>query len=448
MKKFIVILLLACAVVGGVYYLAHKRARANVSSPELTVIEVERGPIILSVSTTGRVVANREVEIKCKASGEVTRLPYDVSDRVRKGDLIVELDPVDEQRMVKQAEVSLSASQARLAKARQTLLVAEKNLASQRKRAEAALKSAEARAEDARAKSDRMKHLLEKEFTSQERWDTAETAAIQADGDLENARTRIEELETEELSLELKRQDVRLAEAEVKLDEIALLNAQQRLQDTRVFAPIDGVVSTRNVEIGRIIASGISNVGGGTTVLTLADLSRLFILASVDESDIGKVEVGQTATITVDAFPETVFSGQVMRTATKGVNTSGVVTFEAKVEVLGQNRSLLRPEMTANMDIVIAQKEETLLIPTEAVSHRGQQHVALVIKENGATEERPVEVGISDGINLEIINGLSEGESVVVAEGEAESRWRNRSQRTRSRGSPGPMMFGRPRRSR
>ncbi len=131
MKKLIVIMLMAGVVVAGVYYWRHRQAAAAANAPELITAQVERGQIESSVSTTGRVVPNLEVEIKCKASGEVIRLPYDVSDSVEKGELLIELDPVDEQRLVKQAEESLSASQARLAQARQSLLIAANNLSTE-----------------------------------------------------------------------------------------------------------------------------------------------------------------------------------------------------------------------------------------------------------------------------------------------------------------------------
>ncbi len=438
MKKIVIFLVIVGAVIAGVYYWRSGETEAETAAPRTTAVKVERGPIVLSVSTTGRVVANLDVDIKCKASGEVIKLPYDVSDRVQKGLLLVELNPVDEERIVKQAQISLSSSQARLAKARQSLLIAQQELAAQRRRADTAIKSAQARAEDAKAKSARMKQLLEKKLASQEEYDTAETQAIQAGADLENARIRIEELDTQEKSLELKREDVNLAQAQVESDRIALSNAQQRLADTKVYAPIAGIVSARNVQIGQIISSGISNVGGGTTVLTLSDLSRLFVLASVDESDIGKVRVGQAATITADAFPGRTFRGKVVRIATKGVSTSNVVTFEVKIEILGKNKLMLKPEMTANIEIVAQEEKSALLVPVEAVSRKKKLQIVNVQKADGTTEERPVTVGISDGVKIAITSGLSEGETVVIREGEAESRWR---------GMRGPgMMFGRPRR--
>jgi multidrug efflux pump subunit AcrA (membrane-fusion protein) len=433
MKKVIVCLVVIAAGVVAFYYWRREKEPVREGVPVTTTARVLRGTIVSKVPTTGRVVANLDVEIKCKASGEVVRLPFDVSDRVKKAELLVSLDPVDEQRVVRQAEVSLSASQAKLAQARQNFLIARKSLATEKKRAEASLKSAEARASEARAKRNRQKELLEKKLTSQEEYDAAEAAEIQAAAELDNARIKQEELDIQALGLELERQDVKLAEAQVEMDRIALSNAQQRLSDTKVYAPIDGVISERKVQIGQIISSGISNVGGGTTVLWLSDLSRIFVIASVDESDIGRVKAGQRAGITTDAFPHIRLMGKVVRIATKGVNVSNVVTFEVKIEVLGEKKDLLKPEMTANVEIIAARKDDVLHVPVEAVFRAGGARKVLVRKGEDAPEERAVKVGISDGVRMEILSGLKEDETVIVRKGEAESRWRSDQRRRRRR---------------
>jgi len=407
------------------------------ATKEPTVVAVERGPITKAVSCTGRVVPAQEVEIKCKASGEVASVPHDVSDAVEKGDLLVELDPVDEQRRVMQAEVALAASRAQVELKRNALTVAERTLATDRERAEAVLVAAEARARDARAKFDRVKLLLQKKLASQEDYDTAETSAVQAETELRSARVRLEELRTQEIALDGRRHDVQLAETHVKSDEIALADTQQRLKETRVHAPSSGVVASRNVEIGQIVSSGISNVGGGTTLLTVADLRRMFVLASVDESDIGQVGGGQPATVTVDAYPALALDGVVRRIATKGVSSSNVVTFEVKVEVTDEKRRLLKPEMTATVEILIARADEALLVPTQAVIKTRRGYVVLVDRGGDTPERRPVEVGIMSDTMAQVVNGLAEGEHVLVASGGAESKWR------RDEGRPrGPMLFG------
>jgi HlyD family secretion protein len=198
------------------------------------------------------------------------------------------------------------------------------------------------------------------------------------------------------------------------------------------------------VQIGQIISSGISNVGGGTRVMVISDIIRLFVLASVDESDIGKVEVEQKVIITADAFPGRGFLGKVERIAAKGIEISNVVTFEVKIEVLGKDRSLLKPGMTANVEIIVAEKEKVLLVPSEAVLRKKREHVVRVMKDDGSVEERFVQTGISDGVVTEIISGLIQGEIVAYRRGEARSRWRtDRSRRSLTSGRGMRMMMGR-----
>jgi HlyD family secretion protein len=435
-KKILIALVVLAALAGGGVFLWTKvGAKDSAAAAATQTAKAEKGTIRSVVACTGRVVSNLDVEIKCKASGEIMKLPFDVSDAVEKGALLVELDPVDEQRNLKKAEIALSASQARLASARQNLDVAQRNLATDARRAQADLQSAKARAADARAKADRMRQLLEKKLGSQEECDTAETTAVQLAATLQGAEVRLEELKTLEAALEVKRQDVKLAEAQVESDQIALQVTGDRVRDTKVGAPITGVVTSRPVETGQIISSGISNVGGGTTVMTLSDLSRMFVVASVDESDIGRVQLGLPSVVTADAFPGRNFKGRVVRIATRGVTVSNVVTFEVKIEVEIERRAPLKPEMTANVEIVLAEKKDVLTVPVEAIGRKDRKAFVSVVGPGGVAEERAVETGIGDGTRMEIVKGLAEGETVTVRKGASESRWNS------SKRQMGPMMF-------
>src|SRR5690606_31659274 len=163
------------------------------------------------------------------------------------------------------------------------------------------------------------------------------------------------------------KQDVIVNQTELKRAEIEMENALQRLKETKIFAPMDGVITSRPVQTGQIIASGISNVGGGTTLMTLSDVSRLFINANVDESDIGKIRERQKTIITADAFPGRRFTGEVVRVAAKGETNSNVVTFEVKIEISSSGLDLLKPEMTANVDIQADRREDVLVLPNEAI---------------------------------------------------------------------------------
>lgn len=436
MKKVLIAIAILAVAAGGVYLIWLRKPASAKDPAETATAKVERGAIRQTVNSTGSVIANFDVDIKCKAGGQVIKLPFDVSDTVKKGELIVELDPIDEQRNVALGQVTLRTSQSRLQQAKLDLKVQQETLATEKQRADAALLSAEAQSKDAASKAGREKYLLDQRLTSTEEYESANTAAVQAEANLQAARIRLDELKTLEHSIERKKQDVVLAEAEVQADQIALSNAEQRLTDTKVMAPMDGVVAARDIQVGQIISSGISNVGGGTTILTLSDLSRIFALADVDESDIGKVRVGQPVIVTVDAYPRVEFRGEAVRIATRGVNSSNVVTFEVKIEVTSGNKSLLKPEMTANVAIILAEKEDALLVPSEAItfnSKDGKREVT-VVKTDGAHEDRPVEVGINDGAKAEIVSGLSESDTVLARKSEGESRWKQQ------QGGMGPMM--------
>ena len=178
------------------------------------------------------------------------------------------------------------------------------------------------------------------------------------------------------------------------------------------------------VQVGQIISSPTNNVGGGTVLLILSDLSRVFILASVDESDIGGVQVGQPVQVTVDAFPNAQFAGEVVRVATKGESVSNVVTFEVKIEVLDEAKAMLLPEMTANIEVLVADSPDALLVPSEAVVQRGNTAFVLTPNEEGARPNRlPVEVGIDDGAHAEILSGVDEGAEILVQQNQSDSRW-------------------------
>jgi multidrug efflux pump subunit AcrA (membrane-fusion protein) len=211
-KKIIVLILVAGAAGVGVWYFLIRPKPAESKEPETTAA-VTKGELVVSVSSTGRVVSNLDVEVKCKAGGQVTTMPFDVSDQVKKNQLVVELDPVDEQRKVSQAEVASSASKAKLAIASENLTIARLTLETDRRRAESALLAAESKAKDSRAKADRMKRLLESKLASQEECDTAETAAVQAGAELEATRISIQELKTQEQQLKVKEQEVKQAQA-------------------------------------------------------------------------------------------------------------------------------------------------------------------------------------------------------------------------------------------
>ena len=212
---------------------------------------------------------------------------------------------------------------------------------------------------------------MQQQLGSREEMESADTEAATAETALQAAQIAIDELKQQEIQIEFKREAVKIAEAQLQSDQIRLDNEKQQLAYSTVTAPLDGVVSALNVQKGTIVASGMSGFSGGTTIMTLSDLSRVFVIATVDESDIGEARVGQKARITVASFPGRTFTGQVVRLATKGVNSSNVVTFEVKVEVMDESKSLLRPEMTGNVTIIQDDRKDVLTLPSSAIVRQG-----------------------------------------------------------------------------
>jgi multidrug efflux pump subunit AcrA (membrane-fusion protein) len=142
----------------------------------------------------------------------------------------------------------------------------------------------------------------------------------------------------------------------------------------------------------------------------------------VDESDIGRIKPGQRARITVDAYPELTFPGEVVRVATKGVEESSVVTFEVKIEVKGRNRQFLKPEMTADVEVIAVEKDGVLLVPVTAIE-RSRTDTFVSLYNSNTTVVRQVTIGDSDGEFMEIVEGLKEGDMVSAGSGSMSSRW-------------------------
>ena len=413
----ILLWLVVLLVIGGgaaAYFVYRHNLALAAEAPKVQTAKDERGMIKLSVLATGSIASNLDVDIKCKSSGEVIKLPYDISNPVKKGDLLMELDPIEQQRAKDLIDASLASVTANLNGAKATLKVAEMQLETDRGRADAAVKSAQAALSRIKQKVARLKIALDAHAATQEEYDQATTDVTTAEATLDLANVQMVDLKREESALEVKRQDIKLDEAQVRSTEMNLEIAQQHLDECKVYAPMDAVVSTRTVQIGNIIASAISNVGGGSTVMTISDLSHIFSLANVDESDIGKVRVGQNVNVTADAFPGKKFQGKVTRIATAGLNVSNVVTFQVQIEILDPKKALLKPLMTTNVEIIAAEKDDALIVVNEAVSHKKGKALVTIQKADGTTEERPVETGINDGDRSELISGVAEGDELVM----------------------------------
>ncbi len=476
MKTYMTLaIVLALAVAGHFLRAGASRAGEEKDDAAQPTAIAEKGDLSITVSATGRVEAEREVEIKSKASGEVVKINADVSDSVKQGQLLFKLDPTDEERSVAKLRAGLAMSQAKLEQTRLAVQAAEAKLAADTARANAQLASARAERDEYQSRRRRAEELFAQKVINREELDTAVTKAVQTESALANAQTMQDDLKVQAFDLDRTRQDIHISRAQVENDNVALEDALQRLKETEVFAPINGVVSERSIQEGFIVASGVSNVGGGTTAMKLIDLSRIYAIAAVDEADISGVVPGIKAEITADAYKGRTFPGKVVRVAATGLVDSNVVTFDVKVEIEGRHKGLLKPEMTTNVLFLVDERKDVVLVPASAVVRKAvrvdapapsapaaggtpapavgataqpadgdagqptragrvdytrRQAYVTVVKADGTEEERPVQAGISDGSMIEIASGLEVGERVMLQEA-AESRWAGQGQRRR-----------------
>jgi len=215
--------------------------------------------------------------------------------------------------------------------------------------------------------------------------------------------------------IEVRKKDLLTSQATVSRSESQLENARERLNDTLVTAPISGTILEKNVEEGQVITSRISSgsTGEGTPLVTMADLTKIYVRTDVDETDIGKIQPEQPVTIKVDAFPNQVFDGVVLKVAPQGEVTQNVTTFEVTTEFINKS-DLLKPGMNAEVEIMAASAQNALLVPNEAIINFGGRQMVRVV---GEEKPRPVEIGASNWEKTEIVSGLNEGDVVVISGG-------------------------------
>jgi HlyD family secretion protein len=308
MKKKIIIGIVVIAISASVGIYLWKTA--NGKDPNLTTvgqvkryIKAERGDLNVTVAANGVVQPINSVEIKSKASGQIMQLTFEEGQTVEKDQLLVLLDQTTAINDNEQAKADLEVSNAN--------------------------------AEQAANTWKRTQDLYSKQMVSDQERDQAKVDFV---------RTK----------------------AQVIKSKAALSSTEDRLRDTRVLSPISGIILSKSVELGQIISSGVSNVGGGTLIASIADMKEVHVEAYVDEVDIGRVQVGQQVKIIADAYPEDTFMGQVVRIAPLGKTTQNVTTFT--VVILVQNLGgKLKAGMSTSVDIEIFNKQNVVLVSNEAL---------------------------------------------------------------------------------
>jgi HlyD family secretion protein len=291
--------------------------QASQAAPVYVAQPVTRGKLTLSVTANGTLQPTRAINIGSELSGTVLKVNVDVNDRVRKGQVLVELDTAKLQGQVLRSQASLAAAEARVAQAQATL-----------KESQAAL-----------ARLEEVARLSGGKVPSKAELDSGRAGAERAQADLASARANVQD-----------------AKAALATDQINLGKASIR-------APADGVVLTRNVDPGNAVAASLQAV----TLFSVAeDLARLRLQVYVDEADVGKVQVGQSASFTVSAYAGRKYPATLTRVAYGSTITENVVTYLTYLDVDNADLSL-RPGMTATATITALQREDALLVPNSAL---------------------------------------------------------------------------------
>ncbi len=360
----------ALLVVGGAAGLATLKG----ASPEFDasrLATVERGTMVKSVVATGKVEPITKVEIKSKANGIIKALNADVDRTVKEGDILVELDR------------ELLAA---------TLRGAEANLQAAR----ASLEGAEAQ----------LKSLFAQNLIAQSALDDAHSLVDVADNRKRAAQSQ----------LLIGRAKVSEARAQVAQAKAAADRAAEDVANATIRAPIRGTVLSRDVEIGSPVSSILNLGANATLVMTLGDIEQVFVRGKVDEADIGHVRLGQPARIRVETFKDKTFNGRVTQISPMGVEKDNVTSFEVRVSIDNPGKAL-KANMTANAEIVLEEHPGALIVPESAVTYDARKNAFVEIVAPGTKtgkKKAPVKIGVGNGTKVQILDGLKEGDKVVL----------------------------------
>jgi HlyD family secretion protein len=382
-----VVLLLT--VVGGL--IAATSGGTKIDSSKLA--KVEKGDLAKSVVATGKVEPITKVEVKSKASGIVKKLLVDAGDRVKKGQLLAQLDKEEISAQVAQSRAGLQA-------------------------AEASLKSAQADYERAKVDAEGpdvplLKRAYER-ATGMAKEGVVSTSALEdAQKNYEMALNKQNAAKAQVTVLQAK---IAQAEAQVAQDKANLAQLEEQLSYTDIISPIEGVVLSRNVEMGDAVSSILVLGSSATLVMTLGDTSEVYVKGKVDESDIGKVYLGQPARIKVESFKDKTFNGHVTKISPMGVEKDNVTTFEVRVSINNPGGEL-KAEMTANAEIILEEHKNVLQIPEGSIIYDNQKKASVEVPDPKGKEGKrkvAVNIGISNGAKTELLSGLKEGDQVVL----------------------------------
>ncbi len=355
--------------------------------------EVERGDIARSVVATGKIEPRAKVEVKSKASGIVKELFVDYGDHVGRGQILAELDKEELQARVREAKANLMAAEA----AEQAALASfERNKVEAEGPDLPFLKSA----------MERARKLHQDGLIAQAVLEEAEQAyKIALNRQMAALR-----------NVSVARAEAGRARAQVAQAQAALDRAEEDLRNSTIKSPMEGLVLSRDVEIGDAVSSILVLGSQATLLMTLGEVGDVYVLGKVDEADIGKVYIGQPARIVVESFKDKQFDGKVTKISPLGVEKDNVTTFEVRVSIANPTGEL-KANMTANAEIILEERKGVLLVREAAIIYDKERNAALEVPDptvESGKRKVAVALGISNGIRTEVLNGVDEGDRVIL----------------------------------
>ena len=424
MRKLWIVIIIVLIVLGlgaGGFLFMKGRGGSTAKPTAVRLAQPTSGRLVEYVSAPGEIEPRSNVEISAKISARVVALPYEEGERVTKGDpnanppvpvsVLVRLDSKDLESRLLSAEASRAAQAAQIE-------VEKARISGQ----EASLLGQKASLEKARRDLERQQELLKTRDVSQVSFD--------------EARLRVDELSSQyqssEHSLEAARLNLTVLEHNLEAADAGIDQAKEALSYTVITAPIDGIITRINAEVGEMVMTGTMN-NAGTVIMEVGDLSEMLVVAQVDEADVGKLKVGQTARVHVQAWPDKVFAGEVRTVAlSHKFGNQGTKYYEAEVLLVDPNEQVFTG-MTADVDIAVAEHGDVLILPSQAVLGRKVDELPVAIRDQLSEKERekafasvvyclkdgkaiatPVKIGASNTTHTVVESGLAADDWVVT----------------------------------
>jgi HlyD family secretion protein len=338
----------------------------NGASQKFRTVKVERGEIISTVTATGTINPVVTVLVGSQVSGTIKALYADFNSQVKEGQVIAQIDPAIFESQVDQAKATVATEQANVTNVQANLLNIGANLA-----------KAEVAVTDSKRTLDRNLQLMKLSAIAQAALDTSQA----------NYDSAVAQREAAKAQLNVARSQIESAKAQLERAKAALRMAETNLRYTTIRSPVNGIVISRNVDVGQTVAASLQ----APTLFTIAkDLTQMEVHTNFSEADIGRIERGQEASFTVDAYPERTFRGRVSEIRNAPTIVQNVVTYDVVIQVGNQDLKL-KPGMTANVSVMIAHKERVLKIPNAVLRFRPESGKVAVTEEVVKKSERSQE---------------------------------------------------------